>query len=72
MSPALCAGALVWSKVGKVVFGASDPKAGAGGSLFNILENEGLNHQPEIIQGVLEHDSEFLLKSFFSSKRLNI
>ncbi|MGB0347084.1 MAG: tRNA adenosine(34) deaminase TadA [Balneolaceae bacterium] len=68
----MCAGALVWSKVGKVVFGASDPKAGAGGSLFNILENEGLNHQPEIIQGVLEHDSEFLLKSFFSSKRLNI
>lgn len=68
----MCAGALVWSKVGKVVFGASDPKAGAGGSLFNILENEGLNHQPEIIQGILEHDSEFLLKSFFSSKRLNI
>ena len=66
----MCAGALVWSKIGRVVFGASDPKAGAGGSLFNILQNEDLNHQPEIIQGILEQDAEFLLKSFFASKRL--
>ncbi len=67
----MCAGALVWSKIGRVVFGASDPKAGCGGSFLNILENEGLNHQPEVIQGVLELDSEYLLKSFFASKRLN-
>lgn len=65
----MCAGALVWSKIGRVVFGAADPKAGASGSLLNILENEGLNHQPEVIQGILELDSEYLLKSFFSSKR---
>jgi tRNA(adenine34) deaminase len=66
----MCAGAIVWSKISRVVYGASDPKAGAGGSLLNILENPGLNHQPEVIQGILEQDSEFLLKSFFSSKRL--
>ncbi len=67
----MCAGALVWSKISRVVFGASDPKAGCGGSFLNILENEELNHQPEVIQGVLELDSEYLIKSFFASKRLN-
>jgi len=66
---AMCAGGLVWSKIGTVVFGASDPKAGACGSLLNILQNESLNHQPEVIQGILEQDSEYLLTSFFSSKR---
>ena len=65
----MCAGALVWSKIDKVVYGASDPKAGACGSVLNILNNSDLNHKPEIIQGILEQDSEFLLKSFFSSKR---
>ena len=65
----MCAGALVWSKIDKVVYGASDPKAGACGSVLNILNNSDFNHRPEIIQGILEQDSEFLLKSFFSSKR---
>lgn len=65
----MCAGALVWSKIDKVVYGASDPKAGACGSVLNILNNSDLNHKPEIIQGILEQDSEFLLKSFFTSKR---
>jgi tRNA(adenine34) deaminase len=65
----MCAGALVWSKIDKVVYGASDPKTGACGSVLNILNNSDLNHKPEIIQGILEQDSEFLLKSFFSSKR---
>jgi tRNA(adenine34) deaminase len=65
----MCAGALVWSKIDKVVYGASDPKAGACGSVLNILNNSDLNHRSEIIQGILEQDSEFLLKSFFSSKR---
>ena len=61
----MCAGALVWSKIDKVVYGASDPKAGACGSVLNILNNSDFNHRPEIIQGILEQDSEFLLKSFF-------
>ena len=67
---AMCAGALVWSKVGMVVFGATDSKAGACGSVFNILQNNQLNHRPEVIQGILEQDCEYLLTSFFSSKRL--
>lgn len=66
---AMCAGALVWSKIEKVIYGASDPKAGACGSILNILNNSDLNHHPEIIQGILEQDSEYLLKSFFSLKR---
>lgn len=66
---AMCAGALVWSKIDTVIFGASDPKSGGSGSLFNITQNKNLNHQIEIIQGVLEIDSEYLLKSFFKAKR---
>lgn len=65
----MCAGALVWSKIGTVVFGASDSKSGACGSVFNIPQNKSLNHRVEIVQGILEQDSEYLLKSFFSSKR---
>ena len=66
----MCAGGLVWSKIGTIVFGASDPKAGACGSAFNIAHSNVLNHKPEVIQGILEHDCEYLLKAFFSSKRL--
>ena len=65
----MCAGGIVWSKLSKVVFGASDTKSGACGSVFNIAQNESLNHRTEVIQGVLEHDAEYLLKAFFSSKR---
>lgn len=68
---AMCAGALVWSKIERVVFGASDPKAGGCGSLFNIASNKNLNHQIEIIQGVLENDCEYILKEFFRKKRTN-
>lgn len=65
----MCAGALVWSKIDRVVFGASDPKSGGSGSVFNITQNQQLNHQIEVIQGILEQDCEYLLKSFFHSKR---
>ncbi len=65
----MCAGGIVWSKLGKVVFGATDAKSGACGSVFNIAQNERLNHRTEVIQGVLEHDAEYLLKAFFASKR---
>jgi tRNA(adenine34) deaminase len=65
----MCSGALVWSKLSTVVFGASDTKSGGCGSLFNISSNNNLNHQVEIIQGILEADCEYLLKSFFQSKR---
>lgn len=65
----MCAGALVWSKIDRIVFGASDPKSGGCGSLFNIASNKNLNHRVEVIQGILENDCEYLLKSFFQKKR---
>lgn len=65
----MCSGAIVWSKIQRVVFGAMDEKSGSCGTLFNIASNSKLNHRAEIIQGVLEMDSQYLLKQFFSSKR---
>jgi tRNA(adenine34) deaminase len=65
----MCSGAIVWSKLDRVVFGTMDEKAGGCGSRFNITANNHLNHKVEIIQGVLELDSQFLLKDFFSRKR---
>lgn len=65
----MCAGALVWSKIDRIVFGASDPKSGACGSIFNLSTNNKLNHQVEVIQGVLEQDCEWILKQFFAEKR---
>ena len=65
----MCAGALVWSKLKRVVFGAMDEKAGSCGSVFNISSNKKLNHSVEVIQGVMEADCKFLLQEFFRSKR---
>jgi tRNA(adenine34) deaminase len=65
----MCAGALVWSKIKRIVFGTMDEKAGACGSVFNISSNKKLNHNIEIIQGVMEADCKFLLQEFFRSKR---
>ena len=65
----MCAGALVWSKIDRIVFGTSDPKSGACGSIFNLSTNNKLNHQVEVIQGVLEQDCEWILKQFFAEKR---
>jgi tRNA(adenine34) deaminase len=65
----MCSGAIVWSKLQRVVFGAMDEKAGGCGSKFNITANNSLNHRVEIIQGVMEADCQHLLKQFFDSKR---
>lgn len=65
----MCAGALVWSKIKTVVYGASDARAGSCGSVFNISANKHLNHQYEVIQGILEADCEYLLQRFFQKKR---
>lgn len=65
----MCAGALVWSKIDRIVYGAMDDKAGACGSILNIAENEKLNHRIEIIQGVMEQDCSALLQRFFRNKR---
>jgi len=65
----MCTGALVWSKIDRIVFGAADEKAGACGTLFNLASNKKLNHQAEIIQGVLEYDCKHLIQEFFKKKR---
>jgi tRNA(adenine34) deaminase len=65
----MCAGGLVWTKIKRIVFGAMDEKAGACGSVFNISSNKKLNHNIEIIQGVMEADCKYLLQEFFRSKR---
>jgi len=66
---AMCAGAIVLSRVGAVVFGASDPGAGAGGSAYNILADGRLGHRVEVIAGVLEDECRRLLQGFFSDLR---
>lgn len=65
----MCAGALVWSKINRVVFGAMDPKAGACGTLFNIAANKKLNSSAEIIHGIMENECTVLLKKFFKERR---
>lgn len=69
---AMCSGALVWSKISRIVFGAIDEKSGGCGSLFNICQNKQLNHQPEVIGGILESDCSELLRKWFSSKRRKV
>lgn len=65
----MCAGASVWTRIRRIVYGAADPKAGACGTLFNIGSNNKLNHRAEIIQGVREAECEEILKRFFRGKR---
>ena len=67
----MCAGALVLARVARVVFGAWDPKAGAVGSLWDVVRDRRLNHRPEVIGGVLAEDSEALLLDFFSGHRIS-
>jgi tRNA(adenine34) deaminase len=66
---AMCAGALVQSRVTRLVFGAMDPKAGAVGSLYNLAEEPRHNHRLQVASGVLADESRLLLKSFFERLR---
>jgi len=66
---AMCAGAIVNARVGTVVFGAADLKAGAMGSLYNLAADPRLNHEPVVRQGVLAAESSALLQEFFAEKR---
>ncbi|MFJ8847965.1 tRNA adenosine(34) deaminase TadA [Streptomyces cyaneofuscatus] len=61
----MCAGALVQSRVTRVVYGARDDKAGAAGSLWDVIRDRRLNHRPEVIAGVLEDDCATQLTAFF-------
>ena len=65
----MCCGAIVLARIPRVVYAASDPKAGAAGTLFNLLQDERLNHQVDVTQGVLAEESSHLLKSFFRDRR---
>lgn len=65
----MCAGAILQARIDRVVFGALDPKAGAGGSLLNILQDSRFNHQVVIKSGVLEKDCGAILKKFFRQLR---
>ncbi|HPY30782.1 MAG TPA: tRNA adenosine(34) deaminase TadA [Verrucomicrobiota bacterium] len=65
----MCAGAIVHARLARVVFGASDPKAGAAGSALNLLQFPSLNHQCEITAGVREPECRELLRAFFSLQR---
>ncbi len=65
----MCAGATVLARVARVVFGAADPLAGAGGTVFDLLRSPWLNHRAEVQGGVLGEECSRLLKGFFQSKR---
>ena len=66
---AMCAGAIVLGRIPRVVYGAVDPKAGAAGSVLDILAEPRLNHRPEVAGGLLEDECGELLKAFFRSRR---
>src|ERR1039457_2747863 len=67
----MCAGAIVQARIGRVVFGASDPKAGAAGGAMNLLQFPTLNHRCEITGGIREADCRGLLQKFFARQRLS-
>ncbi len=66
---AMCAGAIVNARVARLVYGAPDPKAGAVRSLFELADDERLNHRATIVAGVLADESSALLKAFFAARR---
>lgn len=66
---AMCAMAAVWARIGTIVFGAPDFKAGAAWSLYNIPQDERLNHRIELVGGVLEEECSRVLKAFFTDRR---
>ena len=66
---AMCAGAIVLARVARVVYGAPDPKAGAAGSVLDVLSEPRLNHRPEVAGGLLADESALLLRDFFGTRR---
>ena len=66
---AMCAGAVVLARVPRVVYGADDPKAGAAGSVLDVLAEPRLNHRPAVAGGLLADEAAALLRAFFASRR---
>jgi len=65
----MCAGAMIHARLSKLVYAVDDPKTGACGSVFNLLQTEKLNHTVEIEKGVMEDDCRILIQNFFNQKR---
>ena len=66
---AMCAGAIVLARLPRVIFGATDPKGGAAGSVFDVLGEPRLNHRPQVVGGLLAEESADLLRGFFAPRR---
>jgi tRNA(adenine34) deaminase len=66
---AMCAGAIVLSRIPRVVYAATDPKAGAAGSVMDVLDHAALNHRPEVVGGLLADDAGAMIVEFFRSRR---
>jgi tRNA(adenine34) deaminase len=66
---AMCAGAIVLARIKRLVYGADDPKAGAAGSIFNIVDHPALNHSPDVRAGVMAAEASELLREFFALRR---
>jgi tRNA(adenine34) deaminase len=66
---AMCAGAIVLARIPSVVYGAPDPKAGAAGSVLDVLAEPAFNHRPEVLGGMMEAECAALLRSFFAARR---
>ena len=67
----MCAGAAVLARIARVVYGAADPKAGAVGSLWDVVRDRRLNHRPEVVSGVLAPECGQLLRDWFTSRRVD-
>jgi len=65
----MCAGAMIHARLGKLIYAVEDPKTGACGSVFNLLQTDELNHKVEIEKGVMEVECQSLIQSFFKQKR---
>ena len=65
----MCAGAIIQSRIKRVIYGAPDLKGGAFGSSINVLDASNINHRPEIVKGVLESECSQIIKDYFKSKR---
>jgi tRNA(adenine34) deaminase len=66
---AMCAGAIVLARLKRLVYGADDPKAGAAGSVLNIVDHPALNHRPEVCAGVMATEAGAILREFFAPRR---
>ncbi len=65
----MCAGAMMHARLARVVFGATDPKTGACGSVLNLFEQEKLNHHTELVGGVMAEEAGAMLRGFFAERR---